>query len=227
MQNLAPEQRANFEKTLAGPDQKGLKPSSNTSPQAPKGKAFSIPILENPASLLDFITGKGNPTLFYYDLPDLNLVFEYSKTFPVFPGLNVGLKGSIGAATNFDFGYDTRGLKEWWDLGFDPAESWRLFDGFFLDDHGKENTPQDKDEITLTAKISAIASLGIGGLVEAGVEGGLEATIGFNLNDKETGFLNDLPVGDGKMYGSELGDRVLMGPPCPFHLAGRLQAVFR
>ena len=104
----------------------------------PPVKRFSIPILENPATLLDFVLGKGEPTLFYYDLPDLELIFEYSKSFQVFPGVNAGLFGSIGVFTNFDFGFDTRGLSQWMDTDFDPAQVPLLFNGFFLDDHGKE-----------------------------------------------------------------------------------------
>ena len=71
--------------------------------------------------------------------------------------------------------------------------------------------------------IGAIASLGIGGLVEAGVKGGIEATIGFDLNDIETEFLNDLPVGDGKLYGSELFKRIMHGPQCLFDMHGELK----
>ncbi len=224
---MTAQQKKDLETTTKGPSQKGLTPDPKKSAKAPKntkGSAFSIPILDDPMTVLDFVLGKGDATLFYYDLPDLELIFEYSKTFPVFPGLNVGLKGAVGATTNFDFGYDTRGLREWMDRDFDPAESWRLFNGFFLDDHGQENTPDDQPEVTLFAQIAAIASLGIGGLVEAGVEGGLIATIDFDLNDKETTFLNDTPVGDGKMYGSELIERILHGPQCLFDVHGELRA---
>src|SRR5262249_26548176 len=114
-------QKDAYNKTKEGPKQSGLTPSdsktkkSNKAPKNAAGKNFSIPILDGPMTVLDFIMGKGEATLFYYDLPDLDLNFEYSKTFMVFPGLNVGLGGSIGASTNFDFGYDTRGLREWMD----------------------------------------------------------------------------------------------------------------
>ena len=167
----------------------------------PPKKNFTIPVLEDPASLLSFIMGRGDVDLFWYDLPDLNLFFEYQRSFPIFAGLNAGLFGSVGVTTNFDFGFDTRGLRQWMDTDFDPSESWRIFNGFYLDDHGQENTSSDKPELVLKAAIGASVSLGIGGLVEAGVRGGLEATINFDLNDFETQILNDLPVGDGKLYG--------------------------
>ncbi len=213
---------------LKGPDQKGLDTESSTKSAASKskkrstGKNFQIPVLEDPASLLDFVMGRGEVDLFWYDLPDLNLVFEYSRSFPIFPGLNAGLFGSVGASTNFDFGFDTRGLSQWMDTGFDPAESWRIFNGFYLDDHGRENTSSDKPELVLNAAIGASVSLGIGGLVEAGVRGGLEAEIRFDLNDFETQVINDLPVGDGKMYGSELIDRLGHGVECLFDVSGEL-----
>ena len=100
--------------TIAGPSQDGVeggkssanKPTNNRATFGnPQGqKNFRIPILEDPASLLQFITGRGEVDLFWYDLPDLDLFFEYQKTFPVYPGFNVGFFGEIGASTNFDFG---------------------------------------------------------------------------------------------------------------------------
>jgi hypothetical protein len=178
---------AGQKKILAGPDQKGLDGNASTTSSATKGKKnppkknFTIPVLEDPASLLSFIMGRGDVDLFWYDLPDLNLFFEYRKSFPIFAGLNAGLFGSVGVTTNFDFGFDTRGIRQWMDTDFDPSESWRIFNGFYLDDHGQENTAGDKPELVLNAAIGASVSLGIGGLVEAGVRGGLEATINFRL----------------------------------------------
>jgi Ca2+-binding RTX toxin-like protein len=220
---------AGQKKILGGPDQKGLDGNSLTTSSATKAKKnppkknFSIPVLEDPASLLSFIMGRGEVDLFWYDLPDLNLFFEYRRSFPVFAGLNVGLFGNVGVTTNFDFGFDTRGLRQWMDTDFDPSESWRIFNGFYLDDHGQENTSSDKPELVLNAAIGASVSLGIGGLVEAGVRGGLEATINFDLNDFETQILNDLPVGDGKLYGSELLDRLGHGVECLFDVDGQLK----
>ncbi|MBW2277841.1 MAG: hypothetical protein JRF63_10135, partial [Deltaproteobacteria bacterium] len=221
---------------LSGPDQKGLDGkdsrtgnSTTSSGSKRKGrskpsvKRFSIPVLEDPASLLDFMLGRGETTLFYYDLPDLDLHFEYGKSFPVFPGLNARLFGAIGVETNFDFGYDTLGLSQWKETGFEPGDVWRVFNGFFLDDHGEETLTTDLDEITLTATIAAGASLGIGGLAEAGVQGGIEANIGFDLNDKETVFVSEgVWTGDGKLYGSELIDQLTHGPQCMFDVHGEL-----
>jgi len=206
---------------LAGPDQKGLSPSGGSGSSGPR---FRIPVLQDPSTILNFLTGKGEVDLFWYDLPDLDLQFVYQKTYPVFPGLNVGFQGTIGATTNFDFGFDTRGLREWWqEHDFALAQSWRIFNGFYVDDHGRENSDEDLPEATLTASVAAVASLGISGLVEAGVAGGVEAVIGFDLHDKlsydeDTGNL----LGDGKLYGGELLERIKHGPQCLFNVSGQL-----
>ncbi|MGD8475608.1 MAG: matrixin family metalloprotease, partial [Burkholderiales bacterium] len=218
--------------TLKGPDQKGLdeRPASSTGSTSgeqgakrplPSKSRFSIPLLEDPASLIDFVLDRGPVDLFYYDLPDLDLLFEYSKTYPVYPGLNAGLFGSIGATTNFDFGFDTRGLQQWMDKDFAIADVDLIFNGFYLDDHGAENTPDDLPEATITAAVGAIASLGISGLVEAGVKGGIEAEIDFDLNDKVS-LVDGQIIGDGKMYGGELLERLSHGPLCVFDMAGEL-----
>ncbi|MCA9151676.1 MAG: calcium-binding protein, partial [Planctomycetales bacterium] len=219
---------ADLQKLLKGPNQKGLdKPTTKKSGRAgvkkTTGKRYQIPVLEDPLSLVNFILGRGEADLFWYDLPDLELDFDYRSTFFIFPGLNGKFLGKISAFTNFDFGFDTRGLRQWMDRDFDPGEAWRIFNGFYLDDHGKENTAGDADELGITIEVAAGASLGIGGLVEAGVLGGVTANIGFNLNDKETDFENDLPIGDGKMYGSELLDRITQGPECLFDVHGQLK----
>ncbi len=218
---------ADQQRLTSGPDQKGIAANPNTqgrNQQTPSTKRFSIPLMEDPMSVLNFLMGRGEVDLFYYDLPDLDLFFQYEQSFPIFGPLNGVFRGSIGAQTNFDFGFDTSGIRDWMESDFDPSEVGKIFNGFYLDDHGLENTPTDQDEVTLNASIGAGASLGIGGLVEAGVIGGLEAQIGFDLNDKETDFLNDLPVGDGNFHGSELIERITQGPECLFDVHGELRA---
>ena len=214
---------------INGPNQSGLDGKTTRGTNAGTNsstseKRFRIPVLDDPATLLGLLTGK-TVDLFWYDLPDLDLEFEYSKSYMVFPGLNAILGGLVGIETNFDFGFDTKGFLEFQEAGYEPAQAWKIMNGFYLDDHGAENTDGDLDEVELTARIFAGASLGVGGLVEAGVIGGIEALIGFDLNDKLSEFMNGFPVGDGKLYGNELIERISHGPQCLFDVHGEL-AVF-
>ncbi|MBT4845328.1 MAG: hypothetical protein HON92_07805, partial [Planctomycetaceae bacterium] len=206
---------------LKGPDQSGLDSTGKSKGRGKKTR-FKIPVLEEPMTLIDFMLGRGEATLFWYDLPDLELEFEYEKTFPVFGPLNAKIYGLIGAYTNFDFGYDTRGISQWMATDFNPADAWMLINGFYLDDHGKENTVDDQPEMMLRGKFAAGVSLGIGGLIEVGVMGGLEMEIDFDLNDFATEFEDGSPVGDGKFYGSELVTRIIQGPQCLFDVKGEL-----
>ena len=208
----APEGNSSTKAAKKGPDQSGLdgrstkgskagqKKSKKSGPAGSRSSSesrFRLPLLDDPASALGLLTGRP-VDLFWYDLPDLDLQFEYSKSYPVFAGLNAVIGGSITAQTNFDFGFDTSGFIEWQESEYDASQAWRIMKGFYLDDHGAENTPGDEDEVTLTAEIFAGLSLGIGGLVEAGVIGGIEAIIGFDLNDKLTEFQDSDPIGDGR-----------------------------
>ena len=43
----------------------------------------------------------------------------------------------------------------------------------------------------------------------------IEMEIDFDLNDFATDFEDGVPVGDGKVYGSELITRITQGPQCP------------
>ena len=55
-----------------------------------------------------------------------------------------------------------------------------IFDGLWIRDVKDQI---DNAELEFTIKIGAGASVGIGGIVEAGVEGGIFAKISFNLHD--------------------------------------------
>ena len=103
-----------------------------------------------------------------------------------------------------------------------------LLGGFYLDDHlvydGTGQVIDDIAEVELSASIIAGASLGIGGLVEAGVQGDVTATIGLDLNDFSTDrSIPDLP-GDGKMRLDEFVERLEHGPQCLFDMSGELSA---
>jgi Ca2+-binding RTX toxin-like protein len=183
--------------------------------------SFQFPILTNPSSAIGLLMGQ-TADLFTYDLPALDLNFQYVRSFPIFPGLNARFGGGVTATTDFSFGFDTSGIQKWIDGG--PVSD--IFDGFFIGDWDENNN--DVDEVTLTASIIAGASVGIGGLVEAGVDGGIEATIGFDLNDVPnpgTGKGTPNPAQyDGKIRAGELIQRIDQGVECIFSVHGELTA---
>ena len=194
--------------------------------------------------------GTDDVTLFRYDMPDLDFEFNYIQSFPIFTGLNARFGGEVTAKTNFDFGFDTAGLNKWrngWDLkqliSGNVAEAFgitsaadlmadlgnSLLGGFYLEDHlvYDDVTGEvigDDPEVELSASIIAGASLGIGGLIEAGVQGDVTATIGLDLNDYSTNpSIPDLP-GDDKIRLDEFVSRLEMGPQCLFDMTGELSA---
>ena len=199
--------------------------------------SLQFPILSDPMSAFGLLMGK-DVDLFIYDLPALDLEFSYTKSIPIFPGLNARFGGAVTAKTNFSFGFDTSGIRQWsegwdfsgeeWDLNLD--ESYLVFNGFFLDDHvtfdGNGTITGDEPEVKLEAGVQAGASVGVSGLVEAGVEGDITATIEFDLNDDPD------PAGhterdgedwrDGKLRVQEVIYRLEHGPHCLFDMSGDL-----
>ncbi|MDB4439238.1 hypothetical protein N9155_00395, partial [bacterium] len=186
--------------------------------------SFRFPLLSDPMQAFGLLTGK-DVTLFIYDLPKLQLEFEYIKSFPIFPGLNARFGGSVKAETNFSFGFDTSGINQWKAEEFALNKSYLVANGFFLDDHIEGGV--DMPEVTLEATIIAGASLGIGGLVEAGAQGDITLSIAFDLNDNPgPGFslIEGETRQDNKLRWAELVARVSDGPQCLFVMSGTLTA---
>ncbi len=175
--------------------------------------AFQFPILQDPSTVLGLLTGR-DVDLFLYDMPQLGLDFTYQLSKPVFPGLNARFEAGIKASTHFGFGFDTVGLSTWAKTyAFAPEDIGVILDGFFVDDHF--DGTKDLPEVTLTAGITAGASLGVGGLVEAGVQGGVEGIVTLDLND---------PNRDGKLRADELLGYLQDDPLCLFDSQGQLSA---
>ncbi|MEO0422733.1 MAG: DUF4347 domain-containing protein, partial [Pseudomonadota bacterium] len=175
--------------------------------------SLEIPLLTDPGTVFQLILGNfdylaSNPVdLFIYNLPSFELGAEFGASFPIFPGLNAFLGGGVAIGIDFAFGFDTTGIIEFLETD-DVAD---IFNGFFIVDDPTPGDGDDPDEAYITAGIEAGASLGIGGLVEVGVVGGVEATIGFDLAD---------PNDDGRMRIDEIGERFLLGPQCIFDIGG-------
>lgn len=184
--------------------------------------SIQFPLLTNPSVAFGLLLGKPE-TLFIYDMPQLHLNFTYVKSFPIFAGLNARLGGRVTASTNFSFGFDTDGFAQWKNGGFNQDDVGLIFDGFHVLDHGIENTPGDQPEVTLSASILAGPSVGIAGLVEAGVEGDITATVNFDLNDVPNPDSNPLTY-DGQLSLDELAQRAEQGLECVFDTSGTVTA---
>jgi Ca2+-binding RTX toxin-like protein len=168
---------------------------------------LSFPLLQNPGEeLFDFLFG-GEADLIVWDIPDLSAGFDFRQSFPVFPPLFVSLFGGVEFNTNFDLGYDTRGLRM---AMADGGSAEDLLLGVYLLDEGH---PNGEDlEMSVTAEIGAGAELNVV-VAQAGVDGGLRGTLGADLND---------PNPDGRVYVDEFAYNLLRGPQCIFDLQGSL-----
>ena len=198
--------------------------------------SFQFPLISDPLAAFGLLLGK--PTdLFLYEMPGLGLNFYYIKSIPVFPGLNARLGGRVKADTNFDFGFNTSGLERWSDGDFNIADIGAVFDGFYIDDHvtfdpafdvvdGNGVVRTDKPEVTLSSSIIAGASVGVAGLVEAGIDGGVRGEVSFDLNDipNPTLSTDSTPVYDGRLSVEELENRLSQGPACVFDTRGQISA---
>ncbi len=174
---------------------------------------LSFPILDKPSEqLFNFLFGD-EADLVVWDIPDLNAGFELRKSFPIFPPLFVELFGGVSFQTNFDMGYDTRGIR----LAMDgPSEdvALNLLKGVYLhDDHDDIAGASNDPELQLTATIGAGAKLDVA-VAQAGVEGGLKGTLAADLAD---------PDNNGKVYVDELVDQISNGVECVFDLSGSLE----
>jgi Ca2+-binding RTX toxin-like protein len=171
---------------------------------------FQIPILSNPTSAFQLLLGKDVP-LVTYEMPALNLNFAFSEFFPIIGPLGADLAGEIGATAQFGFGFDTRGLREY------SADKFRdpglILDGFYVSDRANpDGTGPVVPQVQLYGSIAAYAALDLG-IVQAGVGGGLFASINFSIHD---------PSGTGKVHLQDLVADVKKGTI--FDASGALKA---
>jgi Ca2+-binding RTX toxin-like protein len=169
---------------------------------------FSLPILK-PSNLFNLIMGQ-TVTLVEWHMPVLDFSFSYTKEFVIFPPLFARISGSIGAVIDLTFGYDTYGLQVY--SASEEKNPADLFQGFFIkdvDDYGNEIT-----ELTLQGSLTAGASISLLA-AEAGVQGGIFATIGFDLRDNNN---------DGKVRFNELVENAKEDIRCIFDIHGEITA---
>ena len=139
---------------------------------------LSVPILEKQREGIKLFLDQ-NATLLQYELPPLEVNFDYLQVFPVFGPLAVSIEISFGFGVDLHaVGFDTYGYKRYAEGGFrNPG---LVFDGFFFKD--SDETGTDAPEVKFEFGLVGAAELNLG-IARAGVGGGIDATITFDWHD--------------------------------------------
>lgn len=181
---------------------------------------FQFPILTDVEQAFGLLTGQTDAVLFQATLPSIDIGADLSVDFDILEVLEGNFSGNAGISSQFTFGFDTQGFFDFVESGFAPAESFRIFDGFFLADTDADG--EDVPELTagfgFSGSVSVNAFVASGSLA-AGIEG--EATVDF----RDTG--ESLGEGDGRIRAiSEIAANIT-SPQNLFNLAGSLNAFLR
>jgi len=162
---------------------------------------ISIPLVEEPLTAIELFLGQ-DVDLFTYDIPELDIEFGIEQEFPIpgVPAIEGLLEGSFSIYADLLVGYDTNGLSQWEATDFTLADSYKVFDGFYLSDLDPD-TEEDIDELTMDATIAAGLSASAV-IAKAEVKGGLTGTAALDIVDGGE-YTGD---SDGKLRGSEILD---------------------
>ncbi|WP_137843520.1 calcium-binding protein [Microbacterium sp. 2FI] len=181
---------------------------------------FTYPVFENPGCLVEVLLG--NDCAIVEWRPDLlNVHMEYSMSFgPFFGVLYLTIGGELDAKAQVGAGVSTRGIRllgeqllEDGTSDFDAGSVGKLFvQSLYLTDLDREQ--KDVPEFTVSGTIKAGAKFDAL-IVAAGVDGGITATFGLNLDDR--------PQADGRMYIDEIIAKINT-PICLFVIEGKLIA---
>ncbi|HEY9634322.1 MAG TPA: calcium-binding protein, partial [Coleofasciculaceae cyanobacterium] len=140
-----------------------------------KTSGFEFPIFnfDNPNAAFNLLLGK-DVDFFTYTLPKLSLDFEFSQLYPIIGPLGVRFTGGIGATINpLTFGFDTQGFKSGSNLEEILTKSL-----YVRDNAGRE--------VELNGKIEGSGEVNVA-VASAGVGGGIQAAVGFDLNRGNNG----------------------------------------
>jgi Ca2+-binding RTX toxin-like protein/protocatechuate 3,4-dioxygenase beta subunit len=166
--------------------------------------------LLQPANVFKLLIGE-NADIIQWDIPRLELGFEWSQSFPIvpFPPISLGIGLGFDAAVDLGVGYDTRGI-----------QTGNFFDGFYFADHeilqGESGFGEDIDELVLGLEASLSAALDAG-IVTAGVRGTVRGEFGADLRD---------PDDNGKLYVDEIAGIIdKQGIECLFELSAEIKAI--
>ena len=181
--------------------------------------SIDFPILK-PENIIKLLLGQSDVTLVTVELPEFGFEFFYRQEFPIIGPLVGFFGGGVSGSIDLGFGYDTRGLTQFLDTN-NPAT---LLNGFFLTDIDFD-TGFDRPEATLKAEIAVGAGISLG-LIKAGVEGGIDFTVEFNLADLD----NDGKVRVGELAANVAANLGEFGPLAPlaiFDVEGIVQFFMR
>ncbi len=211
---------------------------------ADKG-GFTFPAFDDPSRLFKMLLGQ-DVTLITWDAGSL----EAAVTIPLEIGppigplpISLGITIQFGVRGHFAVGYDTKGIRKAVErlTNDDPSDDGflatvgTLFAGIGIDDRLRVNgepTGEDIPEITLFGSVVAKAALDLL-IVEAGVRGGVAATLNANLHDGGVGPANHTDPADRFSHHPENLDGVLRldeiasglgNPLCLFDYDGKITA---
>lgn len=180
---------------------------------------FEFPLLEDPSVMMKLLMGGSDPEdidLFTYTMPDMNMDSTLEKSFPIWspPSIDGMIEGKINTNSDFEFGYDARGLDQWKDNNFEFDKASQVFNGFYVYD-------KPGYEFTLDSSLGAGLSLDAY-IARASMTGGLLAEANLDLIHKgEVGIADEEELT--KIYADYIYDNV-QSPLNLFQVAGDLSA---
>ncbi|MEM7806581.1 MAG: calcium-binding protein, partial [Planctomycetota bacterium] len=162
---------------------------------------LTFPILNDPSSISNLLLGR-DVDLIEFDVPKLQIEFGFDQFYPIIGPIGATFRGNIGASADLTFGLDSAAF----------LDGNNILDGLFVDD--LDASGRDVTEVRLFGSITAGASFNLK-VAEAGVDGGIFATVDLNLND---------PNNDGKVRLQEIQDNFSLAPVYVFDVSGELTA---
>ena len=144
---------------------------------------------QKPEKIFQYLLGE-DIDLVKYTMPRLSFDFSWDKFIRIWGPLGARLGVSFGASIQLGFGYDTLGIRQFISSGYKDYS--RFINGFYVAD--KDENDNDVNELSFHGGLSASAEINVG--VSAGVGGGVDINVGFNLYD---------PNHDGKVRLGEMG----------------------
>jgi Domain of unknown function (DUF4347)/FG-GAP-like repeat/RTX calcium-binding nonapeptide repeat (4 copies)/Calx-beta domain len=180
-------------------------------------EGFDIPLLTKPKNAVKLLLGKSDVNLFTYDMPKLGFDFDVPpKKFRMWGVISGLLKGKFSAYADLGFGYDTYGLQQWKNSGFDSRSATKVLDGFYVSD--RDRNGRDVDELKLKAQIDAGGGVDVWA-ASGYLTGGIKGEVGIDFVDK--GEKNG--TSDGKIRASEISERINK-PSELFKVKGKIEA---